>query len=178
MAQVAIVGFPAAVAPFEVGCQLGAVAVALIETQEPGKGVQLWQCAERCAGLGPGLQNRHQLAKLLAHDHQATALSQFLLYIALTQLGEALDEGVGGEEVCLRAGKQKTLHITRSALQGKIQLSVGFHPFGNDPAPGFLRHLRQGLDHVAAGAAQRRGLEQPHVELENVRLQGQHAIKL
>ncbi|MNL21490.1 hypothetical protein D3C87_1427830 [compost metagenome] len=112
MAQVAIVGDPAIVAPFQVRRQLGAVTVALIEAQQPGKGVQLRQGAERRARLSPCLQDRHQFAELLAHDHQATALGEFLLNVALTQLCKTLDKGVGGKEVFLCSGEQKTLHVT------------------------------------------------------------------
>lgn len=38
MAQIATVGLPGALAPFEVGRQLGAMPITLIKTQQPGKG--------------------------------------------------------------------------------------------------------------------------------------------
>ena len=124
------------------------------------------------------MQDLHQFDQLLAQLHDPSALRQFLLHISLAQHGKARDEGIGGEPVPLRLGKQIALDITCATLKGKAQLRFGFHAFGDDPASGFFRHLRQGAHHLAARATQCRGLEQAHIQLEDIRAQGQDPIQL
>ena len=108
----------------------------------------------------------------------SSAFGEFFLHVGATQLGEARHESIGGEPVQLRLGKQIALHIPRAAFQRKTQLRLGLHPFGNDPAAGFFRHLRQCPHHFTAGAPFGGLLKQAHVQLENVRLQRQHAVEL
>ncbi len=110
--------------------------------------------------------------------HQARALGQLALHVVVAQRGEAFDEGIRREEVLFRLGEQIALHVAGATFQGEVQLGFGLDALGDDPAAGLLGHLRQRLDHLATGPAARGFLEQAHVELEDVRLQGEYAIQL
>ena len=152
--------------------------ITLVDAQQPGVVDRVQQPVQRGIALRPLAHAGHQLAQLLAQAHQMGALGQLALHVLIAQAGEALDEGIGAGELQFRASEQVALHVAGAALQGKVQLSLGFHALGDDPAAGLLGHLRQGLDHFAAGTATGGGLEQAHVQLEDVRLQGQYPVQL
>lgn len=105
-------------------------------------------------------------------------LPQLAIHVMVAALGKGGPEGVAGGKLQRRLGEQVALHIARTALQGEVHLLFGFHALGDDPAAGLLGHLRQGFHYFAAGAAACCLLEQAHVQLEDVRLQRQHAIQL
>jgi hypothetical protein len=150
----------------------------LWKAQQAREAVGRGQAGQARAALGPGAQVGDQLGQLLAQLHQPGAFAQLALHVAVAPLAEGVEIGVAGGEVQGRAGEQVALDEARAAFQGEVQFRLGLHAFGDDPAAGLLGHLRQGLDHLAAGAAAGGLLEQAHVQLEDVRLQRQHAVEL
>ena len=126
----------------------------------------------------PGPELGDEVGQLLAQLQQPGLLGQLAIDKAAAQGGEALLMAVAGAQLGGGLGEEEALYVARTALQGEVEFGLGLHALGDQPAAGLLGHLRQRLDRVATGAAPGGGLEQAHVQLEDVRLQIQDPIQL